>query len=51
VHTGELIERQSTILNNGVLVTGGGSINSSSVAAGENAQATYVSAPRENKGK
>ncbi|WP_155129287.1 hypothetical protein [[Actinomadura] parvosata] len=52
VHTGELIERQTTILNNGVLVTGGSSISGSSVAAGDNAQATtHMPAPSDNRSK
>ncbi|WP_049575714.1 hypothetical protein [Nonomuraea sp. SBT364] len=52
VHTGELVERQTTILNNGVLVTGGSSLNAESVAAGQNAQATtYVATSGGNKGK
>ncbi|MEV0386000.1 hypothetical protein [Nonomuraea sp. NPDC050643] len=40
VDTGELIKRQTTILNHGVLVTGGGSIQAQSVAAGSGAQAS-----------
>ncbi|MGC5011989.1 hypothetical protein ACLQ2R_14600 [Streptosporangium sp. DT93] len=40
IDTGELIQRQTTILNNGVLVTGNSSITAESIAAGNGAQAT-----------
>jgi hypothetical protein len=39
IDTGELVERQTTILNNGVYVTGGASLTAESVAAGTGAQA------------
>lgn len=39
IDTGELIQRQTTIMNNGVMVTGNSSITADSVAAGNNAQA------------
>lgn len=39
IDTHELIERQATLLNNGILVTGGGTINAQNVAAGEGAEA------------
>ncbi|WP_030454117.1 hypothetical protein [Herbidospora cretacea] len=39
IDTGELIQRTTTILNNGILVTGNSSIHADSVAAGQNSQA------------
>ena len=39
IDTGDLVERQTTILNQGVLVTGRGTLTAQSVAAGSNARA------------
>ncbi|MFI6815678.1 hypothetical protein ACIBG7_24960 [Nonomuraea sp. NPDC050328] len=39
IDTGELVQRQTTILNNGVMVTGNGSISAQNIAAGLGAQA------------
>ncbi|MEV4062428.1 hypothetical protein [Nonomuraea dietziae] len=41
IDTGELVQRQTTILNNGVMVTGNGSINAENVAGGAGAQAGH----------
>ncbi|RKT89209.1 hypothetical protein SAMN05421805_101765 [Saccharopolyspora antimicrobica] len=46
VDTSDLNERQTTILNNGVYVTGQGKLNAMSVAAGTNAIARTVQAVR-----
>ncbi|MDP4511349.1 hypothetical protein [Nonomuraea turcica] len=46
IDTGELVQRQTTILNNGVMVTGNGSINAQNVAGGTGAHA----GPGEQKG-
>jgi hypothetical protein len=40
IDTTELVERQTTILNNGVYVTGGGTVNAENLAAGNKAKAT-----------
>ena len=39
IDTAELVERQTTILNNGVYVTGGAIVNADNIAAGQGAQA------------
>ena len=39
IDTGDLVERQTTILNQGVMVTGQGTLNAQNVAAGSNARA------------
>ena len=39
VDTSELVERQTTILNQGVYVTGGGTVTAESIAAGTGARA------------
>ncbi|WP_433222947.1 hypothetical protein [Microtetraspora malaysiensis] len=41
IDTGELVQRQTTILNNGVMVTGNGSINAENVAGGAGAHAGH----------
>ncbi|MEU1725962.1 hypothetical protein [Nonomuraea sp. NPDC005692] len=41
IDTGELVQRQTTILNNGVMVTGNGSINAENVAGGSGAHAGH----------
>jgi hypothetical protein len=40
IDTGELVQRQTTILNNGVFVTGGATVTTQSMAAGAGAQAS-----------
>jgi hypothetical protein len=40
IDTAELVQRQTTILNNGVFVTGGATVTAQSMAAGAGAQAT-----------
>lgn len=40
IDTTELVQRQTTILNNGVFVTGGATVNAQSMAAGTGAQAS-----------
>jgi hypothetical protein len=40
IDTGELVERQTTILNNGVYVTEGATVNATNLAAGTKAKAT-----------
>ncbi|WP_344176352.1 hypothetical protein [Kribbella lupini] len=42
IDTAELSQRQTTILNNGVYVAGGGSVTAGSIAAGSGARATSV---------
>ena len=39
IDTADLVARSETLVNNGVMVTGGGTINAQAVAAGANAQA------------
>ena len=39
VDTADLVARSETLVNNGVMVTGGGTVNAQAVAAGANAQA------------
>lgn len=39
IDTGELIQRQTTILNNGVMVTGNGSVSAENIATGSGAHA------------
>lgn len=40
IDTGELVQRQTMILNNGVMLSGGSSVNSGSLAVGEGAKVT-----------
>jgi len=40
IDTTELVQRQTTILNNGVFVTGGATVNAQSMAGGTGAQAS-----------
>ncbi|GAA2285027.1 hypothetical protein GCM10010149_33370 [Nonomuraea roseoviolacea subsp. roseoviolacea] len=41
IDTGDLVQRQTTILNNGVMVTGNGTINADNVAGGAGAHAGH----------
>ena len=40
IDTGELVQRQTTILNNGIYVTGDATVNATNLAAGKKAKAT-----------
>jgi hypothetical protein len=51
IDTADLVERQTTILNNGVYVTGDATLNATNIAAGKKAKATTKSGNKEVKSR